>query len=253
MEREVSTDLNVLRAWKKIEAGYFYIKLQLRDPIIKAQKIQTTIYSSLNVRKQIFPVEFQHLTGEAVDFSGTPIDRGAVFIFGDAFEIVSAGEVNSGKFSLIVPKRPYNAISIKYFKNGSLATPLEAWCWNLNLKNKFNTKLKFRIGNLSFANLNVWENNGGASVLFIYLRVFLNEHLLDLDLNSLNTEVFLGTRPLPIISIQKVLEYAGSTIGNLPAVLIQVQRPPNLKEKENLLKIVMRSHDFSLNGECAYY
>ncbi|MFX1535003.1 MAG: hypothetical protein ACFFDI_12330, partial [Promethearchaeota archaeon] len=255
LEEEISTDPNVLGVWKKIEAGYFYIKIQFREALPSAKRIKTVIYSfsTPDVKEQVFPIEVQKIAGEVTDFSGTPIDRGAVLVFGDAFEIVSATEVKNGYFSLLVPNRVYNAISVKYFPNGRIGKPLEAWCWNLNVKNNLDTRLKFRIGNLSFANLNVWENNGGASVLFIYFRVFLNENLLDLDLQTLDAEVTLGTRPLKIISIQKLFEYAGSTLGDLPAVLLQVERPTNLKEEENLLKVVMKSQDHSLKGECAYY
>ncbi|MFX1254504.1 MAG: hypothetical protein ACFFCZ_23020 [Promethearchaeota archaeon] len=255
LEEEVRTDPNILGVWKKNEAGYFYIKIQFSEALPSAQKIKTVIYSfsTSEVKEQVFPIEVQKIAGEVTDFSGTPIERGAVLVFGDAFEIVSAAEVKNGHFSLLVPNRVYNAISVKYFQNKRIAKPLEAWCWNLNVKNNLDTRLKFRIGNLSFANLNVWENNGGASVLFIYFRVFLNENLLDLDLEALNAEITLGTRPLKIISIQKLYEYAGSTLGDLPAVLMQVGRPANLTEEENLLKIVMKSRDHSLKGECSYY
>jgi hypothetical protein len=176
------------------------------------------------------------ILGKVTDFDGNPLQDAAVGVKNNRFQTVYETRTNTdGEYRLCVKKNLYMALAaFKDYKTKYL----EYWAWNIPAYQDL--QIDPRIGGMEVYAMNAFRPQGAFPSLFIYFRpmslkrfqVIQNKKalrksdIIDIspNLSKDDIEVRINKRPIGILELNRVKEYAGG-IESIIAYLVHLALP----------------------------
>lgn len=228
----------------EVKNNCFNLRIELDKLFNSPKKAEVFVES----KKYELPIKLKRLYGTVKFYDGTPIERPVISVTGK--DMVAIGD-EEGKFEMNICGEEQQ---IGVFEKNYSKKTLEAWIYNINLKE--DTRLDIKIDKLEVYNINMWEGQRSDYIHFIPMSVirakqaieqgFENElELLSKGeiwpkLNKNDVRIYANEDEVKVLTFQEVEDFLNEHNGKIytrPSYVISIPKG----HKDEIIKIEIGS------------